>query len=165
MTELIHVATITQPHGLKGQFKLHCLLDSADNLCNFSELYDEHGKLLELIFISLKANTPIAALDGVMDRNGAEALKQTKIFARADGFPPKEDGEFYPHELRGLELRKPDGAVIGTTLAFHNFGAGDILEIEFNNGQVEMFPFIDEVFPDVDVAEGYVSFIPPEYLE
>ena len=102
---------------------------------------------------------------GVEDRNAAEALKQTKIYAQKSDFPAAEDGEYYSHELAGLEVRKPDGGKIGEVLAHHNFGAGDILEVKFNNGKTEMMPFVDEVFPEVDIEAGYVSFIPPEWLE
>ena len=51
--------------------------------------------------------------------------------------------------------RKPIGAIKNV----FNFGAGDIIEIEFNNGQIELFPFTLEVFPQV--GKGYVVFVPP----
>lgn len=163
--KLIHIATITQPHGLKGQFKLNCFLESPENLTHLSQFFDEQSRVLDLELVSIKSKMPIAALEGVTDRNGAEALKQMKIFACKSDFPEIDEGEFYSHQLIGLEVRKPDGQVIGEVLAHHNFGAGDILEVTFNNGQSEMMPFTDDVFPELNIEEGYVSFVPPEYME
>jgi 16S rRNA processing protein RimM len=47
----------------------------------------------------------------------------------------------------------------------HNFGAGDILEIEFSGGTTEFLAFSDANVPVVDVAGGYIVIQPPRYAE
>lgn len=165
MTDLIHIASISTPHGLAGQFKLHCLLESPQSLAHFKHFYDEHGGELSLKLVSLKGKQPIAATDGVTDRNAAEGLKQTKIYAKSTDFPAQEEGEYYPHELADLQVRDAKNKPIGTVLALLNFGAGDILEITFNNGKTELFPFDEATFPELNMEERYVTFVPPLWVE
>ena len=49
--------------------------------------------------------------------------------------------------------------------AVHNFGAGDILEIERLTGIRIMLPFNKDTVPDVDIGAGVITVDPPEGLE
>ena len=48
------------------------------------------------------------------------------------------------------------GKKIGIIIDVANFGAGDIIEIRFNNDTEEMFPFTKEFFPEI--GKDYVVF-------
>jgi 16S rRNA processing protein RimM len=47
--------------------------------------------------------------------------------------------------------------------ALHNFGAGDLIEIEFPGGETEFLPFTDASVPAVDIAGGRVVVVLPKY--
>ena len=161
---LIHIATITQPHGLKGQFKLHSLLEEPKNFSNFSVFYDCQGKQLPLSLVSVKGKQPIAKMEGVHDRSQVEPIRQTKIYVKAEEFPETNEGEFYSYQLVGLSVQNASGHKIGEVLAHHNFGAGDILDIAFTDGETSMFPFTDEVFPEIDMEMGTITILKPNYI-
>ena len=56
-----------------------------------------------------------------------------------------------------------DGAEIGTVVAMHDFGAGDILELQPPaGGTTIMLPFTDAFVPSVDIAGGRIVVAPPE---
>lgn len=162
--DLIHIATITQPHGLKGQFKLHSLLDSNRSFSHFSNFFDVQGNPLPLKLVSTKGKQPIGMLDGIDDRNDVEPIRQTKIYAKAEDLPETSEGEYYSYELVGLNVQNTDGETIGQVLEHHNFGAGDILEIKLANGKTELLPFIDEVFPQLDMDARVIILTKPEYI-
>ena len=44
--------------------------------------------------------------------------------------PAPEDDEFYHADLIGLTAWRPDGSELGTVVAVHNFGAGDLIEVQ-----------------------------------
>ena len=47
----------------------------------------------------------------------------------------------------------PQGQTLGTILAVHNFGAGDLLELKPAAGGDTVFvPFTEEAVPEIDVA-------------
>jgi 16S rRNA processing protein RimM len=62
-------------------------------------------------------------------------------------------------------LRAEDGEdrLIGTVKAIHNFGAGDVIEIEAPDGSDLLLSFTRESVPVVDVAAGrIVVAVPPD---
>ena len=56
-----------------------------------------------------------------------------------------------------------DGAAIGTVVAIHDFGAGDLLEIApAAGGPTLMLPFNETVVPTIDIAGGRLVVVPPD---
>ena len=164
MHELIHVATVSSSHGVRGEFKLFCLLEDQESLANYQEFYDESGTRLPLTLLSLKGKQPIARMPHITDKNAADALKQTKLYVRASEFPPTDEDVYYSVQLVGLKVLDEKRAPIGTIHAHHNFGAGDVLEIQFTDGTTELYPFKHAFFPEVDIPNGTISFVPPTYV-
>ena len=70
--------------------------------------------------------------------------------------PQPEAGEFYHADLIGLTAQRQNGETVGTVKAIHNFGAGDLLEIEPADGATIMLPFNEATVPLVDVAGGKI---------
>jgi len=79
--------------------------------------------------------------------------------------PEREEDEWYHSDLIGLAAQGPDGVTIGTVIAVHNFGAGDLLEIgPPGGGATVLMPFTRETVPEVDVEGGWLRINPPEGL-
>ena len=61
---------------------------------------------------------------------------------------------------------REDGTQIGTVHALHNFGAGDVLEIQpVGSGDTLMLPFSATTVPKVDLAAKQVVVVPPAEIE
>jgi 16S rRNA processing protein RimM len=163
---LVKVAFIANAHGIRGQVKLRSLTASPDDLKTIEEFYDEAGKRRFKIRLQGATNKEfIAAIDGIVTRNEAEALKGTQLFADPKYLPKKGENEWFHSELIGLSARLTDGAEYGKITAAHNFGAGDILEIALANGKTEMLPFRSPFIGDIHKEKGYIIVNPPAYLE
>src|SRR5262245_20233064 len=90
---------------------------------------------------------------GVEDRNAAERLTNLKLCVPRDRLAPAEVDEFYHADLIGLSAVGTDGREIGTVVAIHDFGAGDILELRpVAGGNTIMLPFTETCVPEVDIA-------------
>ena len=95
----------------------------------------------------------VARLAGVADRNAAEQLRNTDLYVARDRLPAPEADEFYHADLIGLVAVTPEGIEIGTVVAVHDFGAGDILELKPRAGRMTlMLPFTEVFVPNVDLA-------------
>jgi 16S rRNA processing protein RimM len=106
-----------------------------------------------------------ARLKGVEGRDQAEALTGTKLYVPRSRLPEREEDEWYHSDLIGLTAQGPDGGTIGTVIAVHNFGAGDLLEIRpADGGATLLMPFTRETVPEVDVEGGWLRVAPPEGL-
>lgn len=106
----------------------------------------------------------VVRFKGIADRNAAEALTGLDLFVPRDRLPPAEADEFYHSDLVGLTAVLASGETFGTVVAVQNFGAGDILEIAPPRGPSLMLPFTRAVVPEVDVAGGRLTVVPPAGL-
>jgi 16S rRNA processing protein RimM len=88
-------------------------------------------------------------------------LRNLKLYVSRAGLPNPEPNEFYHADLIGLVAVATDGNVLGTVLAVHNFGAGDLIEIKPQRGPTVMVPFTDAVVPTIDLAAGRLIVDPP----
>jgi 16S rRNA processing protein RimM len=99
----------------------------------------------------------IAEIEGVEDRDAAEALRGLRLHVERAQLPPPEDGVFYHADLIGLDAVRADGTTLGTVTAVHDYGAGQSLEI----GDGMLVPFTREAVPVVDLAGRRLVVEPP----
>ena len=90
----------------------------------------------------------VARIDGIADRNAAEALKGIELYVDRERLPAAAEGEFYHADLIGLAAVDPAGKPIGEIVGRANFGAGDLLEIRLaGSRKTELMPFTDDTSP------------------
>jgi 16S rRNA processing protein RimM len=154
----IALAAIAGAHGVKGELRLKLFTD-ADNLKAYERLF-VGGAPRRLIDIKQSGKTPIARFDGVTDRSVAEALRGTLVEVERSALPPLEEGEYYHSDLIGLPVEDAGGTHLGTVAGVENYGAGDLLEIEGEDGKRSLIPFRDGI---ADLADGRIV-ADPEFL-
>lgn len=105
----------------------------------------------------------VAGLDGVGDRNAAEALKGLRLYVARAALPEADDDEFYHADLLGLRVVMAEGgAEIGTVRAIIPAGSTEVLEIDRGPGQhTQLVPFTRAAVPEVDIEAGWLSIDPP----
>ncbi len=165
-TCLIEVGKITAPHGVKGQCKLVSYTEYPEDIATFSGLYNTDGTQRYRINIhGQQKHQWIISIEGCTTREAAESYRNISLYADQTEFPDiDEEDTYYLKDLETLEVRHPDGTVAGTIKAIHNFGAGNILEIQPPSGSSFMVAFTKDTIPTVSVADGYVVYNAPEIL-
>jgi 16S rRNA processing protein RimM len=160
------LGVVVAAHGIKGEVKVKTFTENPERLGAYGPLTTEAGRVLEVAALRPgKAGEAVVRFDGIADRNAAERLKGQSLFVPRSALPPPEEGEFYLADLIGLRAEDSTGKALGTVKSVHNFGAGDVLEIEFTGGATEFVAFTDANVPDVDIAGGRVVIVPPSYAE
>ena len=120
----LHIGTIRGAHGVKGLVRVAVY---ADDLSLFDEMITLKNKH--------KGDVWLAQIQGVNNKEDADALKGTKIYCdRKDLSEPNAD-EIYHADLIGMECVTEDGEFIGTVQSVENFGAGDIFDIKPPKGE------------------------------
>ena len=112
-----------------------------------------------------KAGEAVVRFAGISDRNKAEALKGQSLYVPRSALPAPNEREFYLADLIGLRAEDARGKLLGVVKAVHNFGAGDVLEIELTDSKTEFVAFTDTNVPEVDIAGGRFVIVPPSYAE
>ncbi|MEQ9641853.1 MAG: ribosome maturation factor RimM [Alphaproteobacteria bacterium] len=149
------LAAIAGAHGVRGLVKVKPFTEIPENVAAYGPLSDEAGRRYALTLKGKAKGDLLAAIEGVNDRDAAQALKGTRLYVDRANLPPVEDDdEFYMADLIGLEAQAPDGRGLGRVINVVNHGAGDILEIEPRGSATILVPFTREAVPEVDVANG-----------
>jgi 16S rRNA processing protein RimM len=160
------VGVIAAAHGVRGLVRVKSFTADPKSVASYGELSDERGqRRFRLILQGQVKEGVIAKIDGIADRDAAEALKGTKLFVDREALPAiAADDEFYQADLVGLRVEARDGKTLGRVKAVLNFGAGDLLEIE-GEGVSLMLPFTKRVVPLVDLPGGRLVADPPAEVE
>jgi 16S rRNA processing protein RimM len=164
------VGAIAAAHGIKGEVKIKCFTANPLSVGAYGPVSDETGaRSFRLTQVRAPGGAAgesvvLARLEGVTDRNAAEALRGLRLYVSRDALPEPETDEFYHHDLIGLTAMLVSGEKLGQIEAVHNFGAGDLLEVSRDDASSVMVPFTSAVVPTVDLKAGKVVIDPPEGL-
>jgi 16S rRNA processing protein RimM len=163
VAERICVGQVGAAHGIRGEVKLKPFTAAPLAIRDYGPLTSEDGAVcFEIETVRPAKGYLVARFRGVADRNAAERLNGIKLFVARDRLPPPAPDEFYHADLIGLSAVGLDGAAIGTVVAVHDFGAGDILELKPGaGGATLMVPFTETFVPAVDIAAGRLVVAPP----
>jgi 16S rRNA processing protein RimM len=152
--------------GLKGEVRVKTFTATPDAIAQYGDLHAKDGRKFPVASARPgKGDEAVVALKGVAGRTAAEALKGTELFVPRGALPAVEDGEYYHADLIGLKAYDSEERRIGTVKAIHNYGAGDILEIETPDGSDILLAFTAETVPTIDVANGRMVIAVPDETE
>lgn len=157
---------IAGAHGVRGELRVESYTAAPADIVSYGSLRDEAGgRHFVLTLAGVTRGQLIARVKGVDDRNAAEALKGVELFVERAALPPTEDDEYYLSDLIGLSCESTSGESLGFVRAVHDFGAGDVIEIERTDGERAMLPFTRAVVPVVDLKAGRLVVEPPVEVE
>ena len=161
-------------HGVRGEVRLHSFTADPAAIASYGPLESEDGRIFEIEAMRAAKDHFVARISGVADRNAAELLKNTKLYVPRERLPAPDHDEFYHADLVGLAVVDRAGHRLGTVIAVHNFGAGDLIEISPQDGgktggkiggkagsKTELLPFDEFHVPVVDIAAGQIVVVLP----
>ena len=153
------LARIGAAHGVRGEVRVKAFTGDPLALGAYGPLLTEDGRTLTVERLRSDKTLVVVKFRGVDDRNAAESLRGLRLFVDRAALPvPEDEDEFYHADLIGLEAVTADGAPLGTVVAIHDFGAGDILDIAppaaADRCRSLLVPFTRACVPEIDLAAG-----------
>ncbi|MHC1752812.1 ribosome maturation factor RimM [Humidesulfovibrio sp.] len=113
----------------------------------------------------------IVALEGVADRNAAEALRGAEVLISEADLPPPDEGEEYLHRLLGAQVRLADESVVGVFEAILDTPGQLTWVIRApsakdakGGGREILFPAVPEFILGLDADAGLIHIDPPPGL-
>ena len=166
-SDLICVAEISGAHGIKGMVKLRIFLQNHADIEEYMPLYNSCGKK-EFNFYDVAPHKKdyLAKLEGIEDRNQAEALARTQLYIHRDKLPKlQEEDTFYYTDLIDMIAKNTAGDEIGKVVNVVDFGAGELLEILHKEKNKKFYlQFKDEFVPEVNIKHSYIVINIPDGL-
>ena len=155
------LGVVAAPHGIRGAVRIKSFTEDPMSLGAYGPLSDESGrKEYRVEPLSAARGAVLARIEGVADRTAAEALRGLRLYVERSALPETGEREWYEADLIGLAAVGKDGRDWGKVIAFHDFGAGSMMEVSGG----AMLPFTDAVVPEIDIPGGKVVVDPPAGL-
>ena len=153
----ICLGVIVGVKGVRGEVRIKSFTEDPADVAAYGPLTSADGRAFKVSVVGLHQGVVIAKLQGVADRNAAEALKGVELFVERARLPAPDAGSFYYADLIGLTAELAEGGVLGKVTAVDNFGGGDVMEIAGEDATSVMIPFTPAVIAKVDVAGGKLT--------
>lgn len=164
---LILVARVAGAFGVKGEVRLTAFTADPMTLLEYRDLRRENGAPgLTLVTARPTKGGIVGRAEEVQTREQAEALRGLRLYIPRERLPaPDDEDEYYLVDLIGLSVVTPQGESLGVVRSVHDFGAGDLLEIQPPTGVSWWLPFTREAVPQVLIAERTIVAVRPEETE
>ncbi len=162
-TRLILVGRVAGSFGVKGEVRITAFGDDPLALVRYRTLLHADGRpALTVLGGRVQKNALIARTEEISVKEVADDWRGVDLYAPREAFaPPEDEDDFYLADLIGLRAETPQGETVGTVKGVHNFGAGDVLEIQPKAGSSFYLAFTREIVPMVSIAEGRLVVVRP----
>ena len=130
---LLLVGRVGKTHGLRGEVKVIPETDDPKRFADLETVFlgNEPGEATPHTVAAVRLQptrrgpTVVLKLEGIDTIEEAASLRRQRVFAREEDLPPLADGEFFLHDLIGLDVVTDQGEPVGTVK--------DVLELPANN--------------------------------
>ena len=182
--------------GIRGEFRITLYSQDSGNLKEGKTLLLERtkklteGTVLPVNFsapsqieakikrVRYQKDKPVVKLEGIEDRNAAEAVRGMEVSIRACDLEELPEGEHYVRDLIGFTVvdvaagdeadkktkrtvpgvnSDVNGVVVGTLKDVIQNTAQSILEVETDEGKTVLIPAVDQFLKEIDDEEGVIK--------
>lgn len=100
----------------------------------------------------------VALTEGIEDRTQAEKLIGSEVWVDKDQLPNLDKGDYYWHQLEGLEVFNEAGELLGEVSHLFETGANDVLVVKASEKSIDdmerLIPYVEkEIVLEIDLEE------------
>jgi 16S rRNA processing protein RimM len=151
------IGRLRSAHGIQGEITLEPWTDFPERIKKGSHLFlgDDHQEVI-VSAIRSKDRYLILSLEGYDVRESVNELRNSVVYTKTAGLPALPKGQYYHHQLIGLQVVDENGVDLGSIKEILETGANDVFVID-NHGRELLVPLIKEVVLSVDLQAGLVT--------
>ena len=157
-----NVGKIVNTQGLQGEMRVLSVTDFAEERFkkgNKLALFDKKDQFVMDVEIASHRkvkNFDIIKFKGMYHINEIEKFRDFTLKVREEDLTDLEDGEFYYHEIIGLEVYEND-VLLGTIKEILQPGANDVWVVKRKGKRDLLLPYIPPVVLGIDIERGRVD--------
>ena len=132
--EKVTIGKIVTPHGVKGLFKVLVYSKNEDTFFSHKSYFKVKDKKIDIIKKFNKGKFIVCQSTTIKNREQVYEIINEDIAISATDLKRNnsEKNEFFHRDLIGCKVINSNSDAIGNVKAIHNFGAGDLLELDGN---------------------------------
>lgn len=162
--KLVDLGKITRPHGILGELKTAIANDYLDIFATCKYVYLNRTQRYRVRKSRAHQNAILLTLAGINTRNDAETVRGAVVSIDEIELPRLKDGEYYSHQIVGMNVITPNDAILGELVEVLATGSNDVYVIKQPNNKELLLPAIDSVIQSIDVARGIIIAVVPDGL-
>lgn len=158
------IGILGKPHGIKGEILLFVRTDFPERIRKgkyvfIGDLYDAY--ILESVRqhsrgLLIKFET----LDSI---ESVEMLRGKDVFVKVSSLPPLPEGEYYHHQLLGMDVFTTEGTLLGKLTEILETGSNDVYVVKTSEGKEELIPALKQNLIKIDVSRKTMVVEVPKY--
>lgn len=157
MFNLVEIGKVVKSSGLKGRIKVASFCESSELVESLEEVLlgrkSDNTTLFSVKNIVIKRNFILLDLHGVTTRDISDALIGCYIFVPSDRLKDLPEGEYYWHDIVGLEVITEEGRNLGRIESIVPTGSNDVYVCTGGEREI-LLPAIADVIKKIDVEKG-----------
>ena len=158
-TDWVVVGRFGRTHGVKGFITVHSYTDPRDNILRYTDWHADIAKQwqpLKIVHIEANDKSILAQIEGYREREQVANLTNVDIAVSRAQLPSLKPGEYYWHELVGMQVVNQKGQVFGQVKDIMPTGSNDVLVVE--GERRHLIPYLpDRFILDINPSQGLIT--------
>lgn len=148
----IIIGRVRAPHGVRGEIRVEVLTDFPERFQSLNRVYigDSHAPYaVERVRFTPKG--VLLKLVGIDSRDRAGQISRSFVALPETELPPLPAGNYYHHQIKGLEVYADDDRYLGTVAEIITTGSNDVYIVRDEQRGELLLPATAEVVRSIDL--------------
>jgi 16S rRNA processing protein RimM len=149
------IAHLGKPHGLKGEILMYIITDFPERIKSGLTVYvGENYSKYEIDLIRNHNKGMIIKFKEIESIEEIEKLRNLDVFVSSENLEKLPEGEYYHHQLLGMQVFDENGVAIGELIEILETGANDVYVAKSSDGKEELIPATKENLINIDLKKN-----------
>ncbi|MGB9674448.1 MAG: ribosome maturation factor RimM, partial [Anaerolineales bacterium] len=145
------IGKIRRSHGVHGDVLMEVISDFPERIQAGVTVYvGESAQPLEIVSCRTHKDGLIIRFAAYDNPESVSVLRNTLVFVRSEDRPLLAPGEYYHHQLLGLQVNSDEHEVLGRVVEILETGANDVFVVQSEDGKKIYIPYADEFIKEID---------------
>lgn len=146
-----------RPHGIRGEIRMSVFTDQPALMESGQTIYvGDRYQPFQIKNTRWAGDDLLVSLKELPDRTAVEIFRNVMVYMKGEDVPELPEGDYYIHQLVGLEVVTDQDQKLGRIKEILLTGANDVYLVETGSGKDLLLPAIDQVVLEINHAEGFV---------
>jgi len=149
------VGKLRHSHGLRGEILMEVITDFPERIRQGKTLLvGESYQPMRVTSRRVHGENLLLAFEGINSAEEVGRIRNQWVYVTANDRPSLSEGEYYHHQLIGLQVTSEDGLELGKITGILETGANDVYIIRSESGNEVLLPAIHSVILNIDLDKG-----------
>ena len=163
-TDLVLLGHIKEAYGLQGWVRIHSYSTDTLALLEYDDWWlrseapgaDQAWRKAHIEEAGEHSGSVIARFVGVVERNGAVALRGTQVAVSRSQFEAPDENEYYWSDLIGMAVVNRAGETLGVVDTLQDLGPHQVIEVKREGKKNLLIPFVASYIDEVMVKDRVI---------